>query len=297
MPSPFTPLPDFVGGALTQQALQLRISRKYARFPVQYCCQQLYRGFPPSGEESVDCVDFQAAEGVYRAGSQGLQLSEIPELPQSLIQLSRLRVIDKAGRAKLRDWAEGCGRIFDEASFLSRWRNQGGIGGAEHQVFYDEDTGRWFKRLYASLNGSTLGDYIDRMILHAALFPETAYRLEGFTVNSKSKVIAPLISQPHVSVDIDEAPVSKDETSDLMAEIGFYPIQLRFEGILDDGYFGYYHREVGILVHDLHDENVVRMSTTGELAIIDPFISVAREGTWAGIKLGEVGVRHLPEPT
>jgi hypothetical protein len=296
VPSPFVSLSDFAVGALTQQALQFRISQRYARFPVQYCLRQLDRGFPPPGEEGVDCVDFQAAEGVYRAGGQGLPLSKIPQLPQFLIHLSRLGVIDRAGRAKLRDWAEGCGRIFDEAQFLNRWRTQGGIGGAEHQVFYDEDSGRWFKRLYATLNGSTLGDYLDRMVLHASLFPETAYRLEGFTVNAKSKEIAPLISQPHVSVAIDEAPVSKEETRDLMAEIGFYPVQLRFDGIVDDGYFGYYQAEAGILVHDLHDENVVRMSTTGELAVIDPFISVARKGTWAGIKLEEVGFRLLPDP-
>lgn len=296
VPNPFIPLADSVEGALTQQAFQIRLSGRYARFPIQHCHQQLCREFSSSGEKGVDCFDFQAAEGVYRAGGQGVQLSEIPKLPQSLIQLSRLSIIDKAGRAKLRAWAESCGRIFDESQFLSRWRSQGEIGGAEHQVYYEEDSGRWLKRLYASLNGSTLGDYLDRMILHAALFPETAYRLEGFTVNAKSKAIAPLISQPHVSVAIGESPVSKDETSALMTEIGFDPIQLRFEGLLDDGYFGYYHRKVGILVHDLHDENVVRMSSTGELAIIDPFISVARKGTWAGIKLAEVGVVHLPDP-
>ena len=41
----------------------------------------------------------------------------------------------------------------------------------------------------------------------------------------------------------------------------------------------YYRPETGVLVHDLHDENVVRMQETGELAVIDPFITLARTGT------------------
>jgi len=38
-----------------------------------------------------------------------------------------------------------------------------------------------------------------------------------------------------------------------------------------------------------HDENVVRLPETGELAVIDPYISLARRGTWAAIKLAEIG--------
>lgn len=64
----------------------------------------------------------------------------------------------------------------------------------------------------------------------------------------------------------------------------------RHDGIVDDGYFAFYHPKSGILVHDLHDENVVRMQHTGELAVIDPYISLARRGTWAALKLAEVGI-------
>jgi hypothetical protein len=44
-----------------------------------------------------------------------------------------------------------------------------------------------------------------------------------------------------------------------------------------------------VLAHDLHDENVVRLPETGELAVIDPYISLSRRGTWAAIKLAEIG--------
>jgi len=148
------------------------------------------------------------------------------------------------------------------------------------------------KRLYHCVNGSTLGDYFDRMLLHAAVFPETAYRLEGFSLNSKSKALAPIVSQPHVAVATDLPPVTKEETDTLMAEAGFESVQLMFNGILDGGHYAYLNAATGTLAHDLHDENVVRMSHTGELAAIDPYLSLARQGTWAAIKLAETGISH-----
>ena len=109
------------------------------------------------------------------------------------------------------------------------------------------------KRLYHCVNGSTLGDYFDRMLLHAAVFPETAYRLEGFSLNSKSKALAPIVSQPHVAVATDLPPVTKEETDTLMAEAGFESVQLMFNGILDGGHYAYLNAATGTLAHDLHD--------------------------------------------
>lgn len=80
-----------------------------------------------------------------------------------------------------------------------------------------------------------------------------------------------------------------------MGEIGFDPVQLRHDGVVDDGYFAFYHPSFGILVHDLHDENVVRMQGTGELAVIDPYLSLARRGTWAAVKLAEIGIKTPPD--
>ncbi len=181
---------------------------------------------------------------------------------------------------------------MNEADFLRTWESQGRPGGVEHQVFHDQDSNRWFKRLYHKVNQSTLGDYLSRMRLHSVIFPETAYRLEGFTINPKSRESAPVVSQPHIEVDVEKPLVTKRETDDLMAHMGFAPIQLLHEGIQDDGYFAYLHPISGILVHDLHDENVVRMAGTEELAVIDPYISLVRRGTWAALKLAEIG--HPP---
>ena len=295
MVRPFVPSSNLPQGALTRQALEFRQVGVYARHPVQPSLARLDRDIVGPGPQGLDCLHFQAAEGHYRAGAQGVRLSQVPQLPQSVVQLSRLSLIDQAGRKALRTWIENEGTFHDEQEFLTRWEAQGRIGGAEHQVYFDESEGRWFKRLYACVLGSTLGDYLDRMLIHAALFPETAYRLEGFTLNSRSRAIASIVSQPHVSVATDQPPVSTVETRALMAEIGFEPIQLRHDGVADDGYYAFYHPASGILAHDLHDENVVRMQHTGELAVIDPYLSLARQGTWAALKLAEAGVPVPPD--
>ncbi len=299
IPSPL-PSPGGAGdglalSGLTLQAFQLRSSHRYALHPVEAALQYHRATAEIPGEEGHGGCGFAEAEAHYRAGAQGLRLSEIPQLPQQLRELSRFAALDRAGRKSLRKWAEDHGHICDEGSFLDQWDGQGKRGGAEHHVYYDPETCRWFKRLYHGVNSSTLGDYLVRMRLHAVLFPETAYRLEGFTINPKNKDLAPVVSQPHVEVDTTRPLVTKSETDDLMAAMGFAPVQLIHDGALDDGYFAYLHPVTGVLAHDLHDENVVRIPESEGLAVIDPYIALARHGTWAAIKLAEVGYPTPPD--
>lgn len=284
-----------MSGSLTLRAFQLRSSQLYALHPIEAALQYHGASAQGTGASCDAAVGFEQAEGYYRAGAQGVRLSEIPQLPQQLRELSRVSFIDRAGRKALRKWATDTDQVIDEANFLRRWNEQGKPGGVEHQVFHDKASNRWFKRLYHGVNSSTLGDYLVRMRLHAVLFPESAYRLEGFTINPKSKELAPVVSQPHIEVDTTRPLVAKSETDDLMASMGFASIRLLHDGLPDDGYFAYLHPVSGVLAHDLHDENVVRIPDTGELAVIDPYISLARRGTWAAIKLAEVGFTTPPD--
>lgn len=281
--------------SLTSQAFQLRYNHHHALHPVEAALQYHRASAEISGEEGHGGCGFEEAEAHYRAGTQGLRLSEIPQLPQQLRELSRLSSVDRAGRTALRKWAQEQDLVFEETRFFQRWEMQGRRGGVEHQVYYDAETGRWFKRLYHGVNSSTLGDYLGRMRLHAVLFPETGYRLEGFTINAKNKELAPVVSQPHVEIDTSRPLVTKLETDDLMASMGFASVQLMHEGIRDDGYYAYLHPVTGVLAHDLHDENVVRIPETDALAVIDPYISLARIGTWAALKLAEIGYPIPPD--
>lgn len=286
---------DDVLGALTLQAFELRSDKKYALHPAETALQYHRAETEFIGEEGHGRLGFEQAESHYREGAQGLPFSQIPQLPEEIRGLTRLTVADRAGRKALRRWAEDCGNVVDEVAFLKNWTAQGRLGGAEHQVFHNQESGRWFKRLYDGVNQSTLGDYLVRMRLHAVLFPESHYRLEGFTINPKSKELAPVVSQPHIDVDTSRPLVSRTETDDLMAGMGFAPVQLKHDGILDDDYFAYLHPVTGVLAHDLHDENVVRLTGGDELAVIDPYISLVRRGTWAAIKLAEIGYPPPPD--
>ncbi len=192
--------------ALTIQAFQLRSQHLYALHPVEAALQYHRASAEISGEESHGGICFEAAEAHYRAGAQGLRLSEIPQLPKQLRELTRLAPLDRAGRKSLRIWAEENAHVFDEAQFFQHWTAQGKRGGAEHQVYHDQDSARWIKRLYL-------------------------------------------------------------------------------------------HPVTGLLAHDLHDENVVRLPESDDLAVIDPYLSLARRGTWAAIKLAEVGFPLPPDDT
>ena len=160
---------------LTFQAFQLRSDHRYALHPVEAALQYHRDQTEIPGEEGHGGIDFEEAEAHYRAGAQGLRLSEIPQLPQQLRELSRLGPTDRSGRKALRKWAEDHVHVFD------------------------------------------------------------------------------------------------------------------------DGYFAYLHPVTGVLAHDLHDENVVRLPESDGLAVIDPYISLARRGTWAAMKLAEIGYPTPPD--
>ncbi len=88
--------------ALTEQAFQFRKVDRYAAHPVEaalrYHCAQAEK----SGSQSHSGLDFESAEILYRASAQGLRLSEIPQLPQSIPELSRLSAVDRAALSGLR---------------------------------------------------------------------------------------------------------------------------------------------------------------------------------------------------
>ena len=73
---------------LTAQAFRFRKKGRYTAHPVEaalrYHCAQAEK----SGAESHGGLDFESAEVLYRAGAQGLRLSEIPQLPQSIPEIA-----------------------------------------------------------------------------------------------------------------------------------------------------------------------------------------------------------------
>ena len=146
------PKPEF----LTQQAFQLRLQNRYAHHPVEATLRHFCADAKIGSGQGYPGYDFESAETIYRAGAQGLRLPQIPELPEKAHHLSRLSVLDRAGRRALRRWVETHGPIIDDHAFQTNWEQQGKRGGAEHHVYHDENQGRWFKRLYYGVNFATL---------------------------------------------------------------------------------------------------------------------------------------------
>ena len=104
---------------------------------------------------------------------------------------------------------------------------------------------------------------MDRLVAHTCLFLSTAYELIGFTEKSEGgeNILAAVLRQPFVKA---MGGASSDEVAAYLFRIGFTRPN---EKKVND----YYNAEAGILLEDLHDENVLK-AANGILFFIDPVI-------------------------
>ena len=91
---------------LLSHSLELRSHHRYALHPIEAAVQHLRAQAHGPCDEGHGELRFEQAEAHYRAGAQGLRLSEVPQLPQQIRELSRLSAVDRAGRKAIREWAE-----------------------------------------------------------------------------------------------------------------------------------------------------------------------------------------------
>lgn len=149
-------------------------------------------------------------------------------------------------------WAERKERLFDSAAFDHKWIEQGSIGGQENDVYLEGR--RVFKRNNLSFHLS-YADFFDRVALHHLLFPGAPLRFEGFVEHPVG--LLPLLSQPVVRA---RRGARRTEVASFMRRLGFERTRH------DD-----YHHPEGILVEDLHDENVF-LDESNDVIAIDPVI-------------------------
>jgi hypothetical protein len=163
----------------------------------------------------------------------------------------------------LHHWAEQVGLMMDNKEFDRKWKQQGEKGEAENNVYFDEESQRWFKRNNLSYHTTYL-EFFYRLALHNSAFPEAPYALEGFVMNHGE--LQPVISQPHVRATKGASPVDVEQ---LMNNLGYSKIP----GTQHD----YINQEKGIRVEDMHDENVL-MDDDGNIFVVDPVIYLDDEG-------------------
>jgi hypothetical protein len=129
--------------------------------------------------------------------------------------------------------------------------------GAEPSVYLRLDGLQVIKTNDAIMHGSWF-EFFNRLALHNWIFPETAYELVGFTEIDKN-ALAAIVSQQYLFGD--KGAIREEVESDMLLR-GFRRTRN------DD----YYHSELGIIIEDLHDENVLRTAIPGLLLYFDPIL-------------------------
>jgi hypothetical protein len=112
--------------------------------------------------------------------------------------------------------------------------------GAEQKVYIKNENTVY--KLNDSIYYSSWEDYFLNLLLNNYFFPETSYTLIGFCLIEK--ILYALVEQPFVKAN---QPTNLELVKEFMVANGFENTRNHY----------YYHPELGIILEDLHDENVL----------------------------------------
>lgn len=122
--------------------------------------------------------------------------------------------------------------------------------GAEQKVYLKD--GKSVIKLNDAIFYNSWEDYLNNLLLHNYFFPDTAYELLGF-YNQDSSIFA-VVTQPFVIAT---------EKTDLLGVKNF----MLTNGFINTKNNDYRNPDLGIILEDLHDENV--LTENGVLQFID----------------------------
>lgn len=147
----------------------------------------------------------------------------------------------------LRKYASGNALLIEEAPSESQFLARGG----EAKVYFEAETKSVIK-INDGIYYATWLEFFNSIVIHNLLFPNTAYSFLGF-IEIEDDFFA-VLKQPFVTADdvVDLSDVKK-----LLAYNGF-------ENTLRKGLptNNYYNKELGLILEDVHDENVIVKSNT-----------------------------------
>jgi hypothetical protein len=149
---------------------------------------------------------------------------------------SKLLVKEKQVTA-LVQWAKDKGCWMEEPPEKQQYLTRGG----ESLVFQDTDN-RHVIKLNDAVYYATWLEYFDSLAIHNILFPDTAYTLSGFTWYNK--VLHAVLRQPFIAT----------ESTAALADIRIY---LEHNGFVHTRRNDYRHEKLGLILEDMHDENVL----------------------------------------
>lgn len=122
--------------------------------------------------------------------------------------------------------------------------------GAEQKVYLKD--GKSVIKLNDAIFYNSWEDYLNNLLLHNYFFPDTAYELLGFY--SQDDSIFAVVAQPFVRAT---------EKTDLLGVKKF----MLTNGFINTKNNDYHNPDLGIILEDLHDENV--LTENGVLQFID----------------------------
>ena len=152
--------------------------------------------------------------------------NRIPQSEQQVKSQEAARLIDFAKKNNL--WFSK----FDASNYISE--------GAEQKV-YLMNSYQVFK-LNDSIYFTNWLDYLHNLLLHNFFFPDTSYELIGFT--SLNKTLYSVVKQNYIQIT---------EPTNLSVVKQF----LEANGFLNIRHHDYFNPNLGIILEDLHDENVL----------------------------------------
>jgi hypothetical protein len=143
-------------------------------------------------------------------------------------------------------------REHDEARYIAR--------GAEQRVYLHSDERHVYK-LNDTIFYSYWIDYYHSLLLHNYFFPSTQYELIGFL--EEQNILYAVVKQPFIEIT---------EPTDILLTRFF----LESNGFLLKKNNDYFNPELGLILEDLHDENV--LSNQGVLFFIDTIFYIMKDG-------------------
>lgn len=221
--------------------------------------EQPYRPerLPPAAEQTIGQKSLRTALAITRRiheTDSAAQQAEPATKDERWALNAQLRT---AEMGTLRSWAETSGLLLSTDEFTQQWLTYGEIEGGEHQVY--QAGGLFYKRNNMAYHSGYL-EYFHRLILHNYLFFETSVRFEGLMWYEGS--LQPVVSQKAL---LGTRGATRTEVE----------VEMNRRGFTRHTADNYYSPRFGVLVEDLHDENVL-VDTDGDLLIFDPVIYLAK---------------------
>lgn len=143
----------------------------------------------------------------------------------------------------------------EQASFLKSWAGKNGLWldsipqgsayltrGGESKVYLAAG-GLNVIKVNDGIYYATWAEYFNNLVVHNLLFPNTAYSLLGFIENDNDLNV--VVQQPF----IEGEQARLDDIREL----------LNFNGFENTKRQDYYNKEFGLVLEDMHDENVIAM--------------------------------------